>query len=157
MNMTSDEPLSEKKVQEFIEREYRKYYEAEAAAYLEDRDSDTEFLNGMSVDNLHQSGIEIPQSVLEACDFYNESCDDWGGAGIYQARIGSDIIYVVRVTTDGDDGWVEVFDTEGNQLAAGRTYIELVSWGSVEEIRQYVHDCGFPTELDDRQSRTLWQ
>lgn len=159
--MTSDESLNEKKAKELIEIEFRKYHEALLAADLEEDYDKIEFLNGMSFEHqhihLHRDELGIPRSVLDAYDFYNESCCDWGGAIIYQAQIDLDLIYVVRVTTDGDDGWVEVFDLEGNLLAAGRTYLELISWGAVEEIRQYVDNFEFPSELDDRYSRTMWK
>ena len=38
--------------------------------------------------------------------------------------------YAIRVRTDGDDGYLEVYDEKGKFLAAGRTCIEVVAWGS---------------------------
>jgi hypothetical protein len=143
--------------QEFVEHEYREFYGALAVACAEHRDSDRAFLGGESFENLQlpQSRVDLPTPVLNAYDFYNKHCGDYGGARIYKAQIEEQDIYIVRVTTDGDDGWVEIFDGAGQQLAAGRTYIELISWGAVEEVRSY-SGTEFPAALDDRQTRTMW-
>lgn len=143
---------------QFIEDAYKELCEANAVSYMEDRDPDKGFLDGKWIKNLHihENRIGIPQPVLEAHDFYNENCGNWGGAIIFKPEVEGRDTYVVYVTTDGDGGWVEVFDEDGISLGAARTYIELVSWGAVDEIRKYVFTGGYPAELSDRQTRTIW-
>src|SRR5262249_24716196 len=121
-------------------------------------DPDKFFLDGKWIKNLHiqENRVGIPEPVLEAHDFYNQNCDNWGGAVIFHPNIEGRDVYVVYVSTDGDGGWVEVFDEGGDSLGAARTYIELVSWGATDEIRAYVFNGGYPADMSDRQTRTMW-
>jgi hypothetical protein len=101
-----------------------------------------------------------PPSVLAARDFYFQVVErhDWGSVRVFESRPEpiSRPTWVVWVSTDGDDGWVELFDASGLPLAAGRTYLELVGWNSTEENRAYALKGGFPGALEDRATRTLW-
>ncbi|QLE56277.1 hypothetical protein [Nostoc sp. TCL26-01] len=65
--------------------------------------------------------------------------------------------YALRVTTDGDDGCLEVYDQHGLEIGVGRTYLELISWGNVDEIRTYLHDYDFPANLNNKEQMTVWQ
>src|SRR5256885_8746593 len=127
----------ESQTRKFIEDAYKELWEANAIADMEDRDPDKNFLDGKWIKNLHihENRIGIPEPVLEAHDFYNKNCDNWGGAVIFNIKVEGRETYVVYVTTDGDGGWVEIFDKDGSSLGAARTYIELMSWGTVDEIR----------------------
>ncbi|HEY8226380.1 MAG TPA: hypothetical protein VIG25_13960 [Pyrinomonadaceae bacterium] len=147
----------ESEARRFIENEYRELVEANAAAELEDRDSDKQFLDGKWIRNLHipENLIGLPNPVRESHDFY-KNCDDWGGAVILKIKVEGRDTYVVYVTTDGDDGWVEVFDEKGGILGAARTYIELIAWGPVDQVRGYTLTQGFPEEFNERQTRTMW-
>lgn len=101
---------------------------------------------------------EAPESVIAAFDFYNENVmqQDWGSVRIYKLEVEEQRIYVVHTVTDGDDGWLEVYDEKGNLLGAARRYIELLAWGEVEAIRKSVEHSDFPPELEFRKSATLW-
>jgi hypothetical protein len=70
--------------------------------------------------------------------------------------VGDQPVYAVRVTTDGDDGWLELYDERGTELGVGRTYVELIAWGDRATIRAAVENGEFPPELSDRDTRTLW-
>lgn len=104
-------------------------------------------------------GGQLPRSICDSYEFYNEQVmqRDWGAVFLCKLPVDGRDTYAVRVTTDGDDGWLELFDAEGNPLGVARTYIELVAWGDQQEIRQQVHTGGFPAALSDRTSQTLWQ
>jgi hypothetical protein len=100
----------------------------------------------------------LPASVQEAYDYYQHSVEDqdWGTVRLYRVPLAGQPVYVVRVTTDGDDGWLELFDAEGCALDVGRTYLELVAWGDRDLLRAEVQDGTFPPALADRQTQTLW-
>ena len=148
----------EAEARQFVENSLREYWEERGKVYLENREPEEEFLQSYMIHSLHlpENRTGIPESVLEANDFYNQHCGNWGGAAVYELNVEGKPTYIVRVSTDGDDGWVEVFNEEGHLLGAARTYIELVAWGYVGTIRNYVFNGKFPDELKDRQIRTLW-
>jgi hypothetical protein len=101
----------------------------------------------------------LPAGVREAFDFYWEHFEeaDIGFARVYQVRANQQQTYAVRVRTDGDDGFLEVYDAEGNFLVAGRTYLEIVAWGNRDWLRaQVAHPANLPPELRDAHQRTLW-
>ena len=101
----------------------------------------------------------LPPGVQEALDHYQGliAARDLGGVSLYRLTLGSALwTYLLRVTTDGDDGWLEVFDSRGACLGAARTYLELACWGEPRAIRALAQDFGYPPELDDRRTRTLW-
>jgi hypothetical protein len=101
----------------------------------------------------------LPDEVREAYDFYWHHFEeaDIGSARVYRVPSGRKVTYAIRVRTDGDDGYLEVYDEKGKFLAAGRTYIEVVAWGSREWLRSQVRRPGeLPPELHDADSRTLW-
>ncbi len=98
----------------------------------------------------------LPAEVREAAQFYygRVEAEDWGSVGVYRVPAGTTATLAVRVTTDGDDGWLEVYDLQGQLLGAGRTYIELIAWAPREEVREQFGD-NWPEALD--RSKTLWQ
>ncbi|GAP97485.1 hypothetical protein [Leptolyngbya sp. NIES-2104] len=89
----------------------------------------------------------VPQSVLEAYDYYLNQISDWGSVAVAQEKIQNQDIYAVTVSTDGDDGWAELFDTEGQELGAARTLCEKVAWGEMNTVRSYTKNSELPSEL----------
>lgn len=100
---------------------------------------------------------DVPQAVREAHGYYKRLIEDadWGSVRIYRVATETADTYAVRVTTDGDDGYLEVYGEDGTFLTAGRTYIEVIEWGSREWLRPQVGQ-HLPRELQDAPSRTLW-
>jgi hypothetical protein len=85
--------------------------------------------------------------------------NDWGCVRAYRVSNpvdGSNII-VLRTTTDGDDGWVELFDAVSQaHLGAGRTYLELIYWTlDLEALRASTADSSFPEDFD--RDATKWR
>ncbi len=105
-----------------------------------------------------QDNTQLPTSVVEATEYYLEHVarQDWGWVTIYQLPLEGELLYVVFVGTDGDDGWLELFDARGHSLGTGRRYIELVAWGEQATIRSQTNSLEFPPELEDASERTLW-
>ncbi len=104
-----------------------------------------------------QNVDDMPATVREAHGYYKRLIEDadWGSVHIYRVATETADTYAVRVTTDGDDGYLEVYGEDGMFLAAGRTYIEVVAWGSREWLRPQVGQ-NLPHKLQAAASQTLW-
>ncbi|MFM7150614.1 MAG: hypothetical protein ACKO23_12285 [Gemmataceae bacterium] len=100
----------------------------------------------------------LPQTVREARDYYFEKIEkpDVGSVRVYAVRAAGMPTFAVRVRTDGDDGYLEVYDEMGQLLSCGRTYIEIVAWGKQDWLRRQVVSPDLPRELSDAARRTLW-
>jgi hypothetical protein len=94
--------------------------------------------------------VELPSSVWESYRFYSENVTgkDWGKAYGLRITIEGQDTLIVRTVTDGSDGWLEVFDNEGNYLAAARTDGDGIAWRSQDQVRSYGFGTPkFPPEL----------
>jgi hypothetical protein len=95
---------------------------------------------------------QVPESVWESYNFYYQNVQkaDWGGVWALRVTIEQQDTFAIRVTTDGSDGWLEVFDTLGNNLASARIRGgRSIAWRSSELIRQQVNSKPrFPPELN---------
>lgn len=92
----------------------------------------------------------MPEAMLAAYDYYREHivAKDLGSAYGVTLLVGEQITFGVVVTTDGDDGWLEVFDIEGQPLGAARTCLDKVLWGDCDAIRALVSTSALPPELE---------
>jgi hypothetical protein len=81
---------------------------------------------------------EIPATVAEARDFFNDSVSDWGAASVHRQTIGARDVLYVHVGTDGDAGWLEVFDATGTFLCAAAIEGNEVEWESREAARERI-------------------
>lgn len=89
---------------------------------FEKRSFGTALGTNMSLPGVRQT---VHESVLESFDFYyhNVQAQDWGSvkvwetASIWQSQV--EWITVIEVSTDGDDGYLELFDNEGRPIASG--------------------------------------
>jgi hypothetical protein len=141
-------------------RALRDHFSACYQAVLADADDDKPLLGQFALGwpRWRENGLGLPAEVFAAYIYYVETVSDadWGGVGVYRVPVGGDVTYAVRVWTDGDDGWLEVYDQSGELLGAGRTYIELVGWGDRDQVRALVHTGGLPPGMQDAHKRTLW-
>ena len=70
--------------------------------------------------------------------------------------------YAIRVTTDGNDGWIEIFNEPSESLGAARTYFEVMSWREPETLRKNYLDLSegkyqnFEAEIEEMEKYTLW-
>jgi hypothetical protein len=100
----------------------------------------------------------LPEPVRQAHEFYKQHFEDAdiGWARALQVPAGDRTTYAIRVHTDGDDGYLEVYDDQGGFLAAGRTYLEVVAWGDLDWLRAQAESPGeLPPELKDAHQRTV--
>jgi hypothetical protein len=95
----------------------------------------------------------VPKPVLDAYDYYVEEVEaaDWGSVTATIEKIQTQDVFAVTVSTDGSDGWVELFDHEGKKLGAARTLEAWTAWGETNEIRAYTQDSELPHELKAKQ------
>ena len=92
----------------------------------------------------------MPETMLAAYDYYREHivAKDLGSAYGVTLLVGEQITFGVVVTTDGDDGWLEVFDIEGQPLGVARTCLDKVLWGDCQQMRALVATSALPPELE---------
>ncbi len=152
---------SAERVRQFCESELKAYWQKKYTAYCEGQETNIPLSlcqNLLTPLQVAQNRDGIPQRVLDAYKFYDEYVmqQDWGSVTLARVAIADQDTYVIRVTTDGDDGWLEIFDTTGKVLGAARTYLELVSWGEIKPIRAAVDTGEYPAELEARMDSTLW-
>lgn len=141
----------------------KNFWQAKYAAYQSGEDPTEEMpLRQNAIGGIGIAGTPpLPANVQAAYDFYDENVmqHDWGSVSVSLLPLDSapnGAVYAVVTTTDGDDGWLELFDLDGNPLGAARTYLELVSWGDPAVLRKQVHTGEFPEELQARMDTTLW-
>jgi|GEM_PF-1298427 len=149
-------------IQSWYTEQLRSFWAARFRAYLDDSDPNNERYPrekelgdaAVKVDR-KKKWKSLPAEVREAADYYYNrvEAEDWGSVRVYRVPTEHGETYAVRVTTDGDDGWIEVYDLQGHLLNAGRTYLELVAWAPREEVREQFFD-NWPEALD--RSKTLW-
>ena len=143
-----------------FENRLKQYWDARYAAARQDVDVQERFLDAYKIprEAVQQGQPTIPPSVQEAYAYYLQTVEAqaWGSVALYRVPVGDQPVYAVRVTTDGDDGWLELYDDQGTELGVGRTYLELVGWGDRATTRAQVQTGEFPPELSDRDTRTLW-
>lgn len=142
-------------VQAAFEAFFHDHWRAKYDAYRRGADDDSRLFAAYLID---RDDAAIPQSVRDAVQVYlsEVEANDWGSVRLYRVPIAAQSVYAVMTTTDGDDGWLEVYNEPGDLLAAGRTYLELIDWGDRELIRAQTTTGEFPPSLDDRDARTLW-
>src|SRR5262245_36156486 len=79
-----------------------------------------------------------PEVVREARRFYREACFDWGSAWIFRYQVEGEALFVVYTGTDGDVGWLELFDASGALLAVATLDGDRVFWEERELARARV-------------------
>ena len=140
------------KIRQAIEVQLRNYWQELYNEYIEDGEADAEIWDGREIEA--EQLVDKPQTAYQ---FYRETVEmeDWGSVRAYRTELEGEAIDIIYVVTDGDDGWLEAYDTQGNLIGAARRYIELLAWGNVEDLRGQVKTFEFPSELD--KNATLWQ
>lgn len=143
----------------------RDQYERLRKAYWKARfeGDESDLWEQYALDRSEEAVAKLPESIQEAIWFYQESVEqaDWGSVRLYQMPIADHLpphcaFVAVETSTDGDDGWVELYMPTGEALGFGRTYLELIYWGEKVPNRRYVRNGGFPKQADRRQQRTLF-
>lgn len=140
--------------QRFVEMELQRYWQARYAAYLAGHEEKDRFFARFTVDPT----VALPMAVEQAYAFYDGVVQqaDWGNVYLLRLAVRGRPFYLIDVTTDGDDGWIELYGLDGSLLGAARRYLELVSWGDPQSLRRQTATGEFPAALIDRRNDTLW-
>ncbi|MBC8137636.1 MAG: hypothetical protein H8F28_17280, partial [Fibrella sp.] len=82
----------------------------------------------------------LPPGVNEAYQFYTRTVTDgdFGSAQVYLWQVSGKPIYIVLCTTDGSDGWVEVYDAHGKPLGCATTDDYKPTWTTKGVARRRV-------------------
>ncbi len=152
---------SSQAIQDWYANQLTDYYSQYYRASLDETISDPGVLFPRDIE-LGSAAVKVapaklPKEVREAYDFYKKHVqdEDWGSVRASLVPAAGTKTYAVRVTTDGDDGFLEVYDEKGAFLAAGRTYLEVIAWGDRDWLRGLVGQ-SLPPELEDAHQRTVW-
>jgi hypothetical protein len=151
---------SNKAAQDWYGHRLAEYFQRRYLAMLEgEEDEEAVELGDEAVRIPREEFGPLPEEVRTAHAYYHQHYTqaDIGSARVYRVPTGRKTTYAVRVTTDGDDGYLEVYDERGGLLAAGRTYLELIAWGDREWLRAQALTPGeLPPELQQITWKTLW-
>ncbi|QEH38952.1 hypothetical protein OJF2_75620 [Aquisphaera giovannonii] len=92
-----------------------------------------------------------PRAVLDALRFYERAVTDRdnGSVGLFAWELDGSPLYLVRCTTDGSDGFLEVYDRDGSALGFARTYESCPVWTSRGVVRRRAF-VGDHDEVDDQ-------
>ncbi len=82
----------------------------------------------------------LPSKVKKAYDFYYKKVEeaDFGTVRIYQITIENVPVYAVTVVTDGDDGYLEIYSHQDEEIACGMNDSEVIVWGDQATTREYL-------------------
>ncbi len=154
-------------IRNFYVEEFRKHYEKAYHAYcnnleMEGLEDIEVFLlkNCFDFEKKVNDNQEIPQNVLDIYDFYLKHGDT--SCSISKVKVKENDTCAIRVITDGSDGWLEIFDEQGESLGTARTYLEVISWQKPNILRQKYVDLyegkaqDFEEEIEEMQKYTLW-
>ncbi len=64
---------------------------------------------------------DVPAQVLAGFDhYYPAERADWASVSLHEGRVAGQSIYALAMTTDGDDGYLEVYKKDGTPLTSAR-------------------------------------
>ena len=140
--------------QAFVERELLVFWQERYAAYRSGQERTIRFLQSAEV----APTSALPPAVAQAYQFYVDRVEavDWGNVYLLHPTVQGRPFYLIYVTTDGDDGWLELYGRDGSFLGAARRYLELVTWDDQQTLRQQTANGEFPAALQHRMANTLW-
>jgi hypothetical protein len=146
-------------VRDYFEHRLREYTLASYRAYLARREH-APFLDEHKLkwEKWRENQLGLPAAVFDAYSFYVSTMNDQdrGAVRMYRVPTPAGETYAVRVTTDGDDSWLEVYDFQGEFIGAARAYLEIMAWGDQAWARAQVRDPELPGALRDAPQRTVW-
>lgn len=106
----------------------------------------------------HTAHASLPAPVAAALARLKRRYDD-DDAGSTRVISRSDAhgdFFVLHTTTDGDDGYVCLFDATGDCDGAARTLLELCEWNTLEATLALLSSRALPPALAARRSQTAW-
>ena len=110
-------------IQQFFSKNFQKTSSSNFHRYFED------FGDDIKADDL-------PDRIKQAYGFYKENVEeeDWGSVRVYKTSVKVPV-YAVYTSTDGDDGYLEIFTQSGEELAVGKHDADKIDWSDRSTIR----------------------
>jgi len=108
----------------------------------------------------HGARDGLPAAVLSGFDWYYQAEDaDWASCGLWRVTLGGAEVYLLYTSSDGDDGWLETFSTDGTPALSARLLTgQLDRWdeffgrarlsASLLEIAGYAREEGLSEEAE---------
>ena len=124
--------VTQKSVQQFF-NQLREYPKGEHTFIHQFPEKHEDVITDLWNNDLNQ----LPNNVQEAYGFYKETVEDgdFGSVRIYKYSSAIVPIYVVGVSTDGDDGYIEIYRQTGEEIACGRYDADEINWCDRETAR----------------------
>lgn len=84
----------------------------------------------------------LPDNVQEAFRFYKENVEDgdFGSVRVYKYSSAIVPIYVVGTSTDGDVGYLEIYNQTGEPITYGRYDANKINWCDRETTREPLYE-----------------
>ncbi len=151
-------------VKQFYVQRFREYYAARYKAYQTGSELNDPHELGQANLVSDEDRDRLPASIREFWEVAIAEGDSYYPA-IYklsvqdQESVQEQDTYALRITTDGDDGWLVIFASEGNLLASAQTYIEVIIWADDETLKSINPATLLKTPLpgiEAAASQTLW-
>lgn len=91
----------------------------------------------------------LPSEVLSSFQYYygNVEVQDWGCVRVYNIQYQETKYILIRVTTDGDDSFVEVYD-DNKCILSARGYLELLTFTSTPQVLRACATCAGGGDVD---------
>ncbi|MBD3884368.1 hypothetical protein IFO70_21735 [Phormidium tenue FACHB-886] len=143
-------------VKQVYAQRLREYYEARYESYRSGTELDDPYELGQQNLVLDGKREELPAPVREVWEMAIDKGESYYPT-IYQIPVQEQDTYAVRIRTDGDDGWLAIFNAEGDLLALAQTYIEVVVWADIDSLPiDNLLSVSVPG-IEEAASQTLWE
>ncbi len=145
------------KVKVYFTEKLKIYWQKAYAAFKTEHEFMEKFMQTKQMEISSKS--RVPSLVKESHQFYFQNVQqaDWGNVYALKFKVIRKTVYAIYVTTDGDDGWVELYDAQNNYLGSARRYIELLGWTDIPTLRNQVSTGDFPDSLANKHEDTIWK
>jgi hypothetical protein len=120
----------------------RRYYEIQIRDAFSKKKQTAEVLFAFGkrqrVDSSEAGARGWPERVVEAYRFYERAVmnRDNGTVGIFQWDFEGSPLYLAQCSTDGSDGYLEIYDVDGTALGYARTDWGCPAWTSKGAVRR---------------------
>jgi len=118
-------------IQQVYEQQLKAHYLAQYKAYCQEKEEGDRYDLGRK-NRVEEKAIAQLPPVVQTLQQQALDQGDSYYANVYQLSVNQQLTYAVRVTTDGDDGWLFIFDQQGQMLASAQTYLEVVVWAEAQ-------------------------
>lgn len=120
-------------IKQVYEHQLKAHYLAQYRAYCQEQEGGDRYDLGKSNRVSEEAIAALPPAVQTLRQEALDQGDSYY-ANVYQISVEQQLTYAVRITTDGDDGLLLIFDQQGQLLASAQTYLEVVVWAEAQTI-----------------------